>query len=324
LSIRAKRPSWREAVRPALLFSAGTAAALAPNLFFMALSFDRYYFDNLGYHLLRSDLTPTQSLGHQGQVLRLLLGLTRGAKFESFQFPLLLYLGLASAGMLLWQKRTLDPAFYIAALLFAVSFLPRPVYVQYFAVLVPFLIVCGMYLLHQLAASRKSSPARAAALAAGLLFMALLYFRGVGADIFNYTSSGRGVIGIGGPRNAPNWTLPRVRAITRQIDSAASPGDKVLSFWPGYLLESHAASLPGAENQFGALIAPKLGPKDKKRHKVLSKEDMRRALERREASLAVLQKKELNADWHAALAEGGYRQIRALGNVRIYRLGAVQ
>jgi hypothetical protein len=74
----------------------------------------------------------------------------------------------------------------------------------------------------------------------------------------------------GGPEYAQYWKIPFLRSISRLIDQNTNPGEPVMSYWPGYLLESKAAIWPGMENHSNVVITVKLSEEEQKKYRIVS------------------------------------------------------
>ena len=126
--------------RPA--FAAGLGAALVPTLVFLVISPSAFWFDNVRYHSLKSSSGLVVDAHQKAQTAATLLGLESSDRALGIQFALLV---LAAAIAVVW-RRHLPLALAIAVALGIVSFLPTPSYVQYFSLLVPFLVVGALEL----------------------------------------------------------------------------------------------------------------------------------------------------------------------------------
>jgi dienelactone hydrolase len=56
------------------------------------------------------------------------------------------------------------------------------------------------------------------------------------------------------------WSYSQIRTVVKSVDQWARPGEEVLAFWPGFVAASHAAFVPGLENQFGLRVGKELSP----------------------------------------------------------------
>jgi hypothetical protein len=274
----------------------GLALGLVPSAVFLALSPHAFVFDNLRYH---GEKTSHGLVGEPVQKARTaanLVGLGSADHALGLQFALL----LAGAAAALWLlRRRLPFAAAVGASLGIASFLPTPTYVQYFCVVVPYLVLTVV----ELAASR----AGAIALAAGLAVYA-----GAGAVAFAHDV-----------RTEP-LLKPSVRSVERVSDALQSrthPGEEVLSGWPGYLFGTHADAVPGYTNQFAPAAAAKVSPREAARVHVLSEQEIERLIERRVPRLVVERNWVTSppvADWDAALKAGRYRLVGTVETARIF------
>ena len=153
--------------RHAALFGGGFAVGVVPSLAFLVLSPHAFVFDNLRYH---GEKTSHGLGGEPVQKLRTaanLLGFGSADHALGIQFALLL---VASAAALWVLRRRLPFAAAVAVSLGIASFLPTPTYVQYFCVVVPYLVLLAV----ELAARwpRAALVAGAAYAAAGAVVLA--------------------------------------------------------------------------------------------------------------------------------------------------------
>ncbi|MDC0358909.1 glycosyltransferase family 39 protein, partial [Oligoflexia bacterium] len=290
---QARGSAWRDN----LCFLLGMILACTPNIYFMLANFDNYFFNNLGYHLVRSGQSAEAELQHKFKVLRVLLAIDESRKFHGFQFALLFYLSVAYAVLCSIKRRKVAPAVFIAALLCALNFLPNPAYVQYFCTTIPFLVVAVMAFASQVWEALpppEDGPRKLAGLKkrANYIVCASLLFTGyiwsTPLDIHKYTLSGQGVIGIGKEENAADWRVSRIAEVTKKLDQHAKPGEEVLTWWPGYLLGSHATSFKKLENHFGLLAASRLDEAQRERFKVMTKKQRLQLIKEGKAQVLLL------------------------------------
>jgi hypothetical protein len=203
-------------------------------------------------------------------------------------------------------------AILLAAAIVAVSALPTPTFFQYFGVAVPFLIVGAVTFAWDHARSRLS----VAALAVGLL----LYLAPLPSDLTRYVLTGVNVMGMFTAENAVNWRLDSLRGISRAIDRRASPGEPVLCFWPGHLVDSHASCVPGMESNVGLFIAPRLSAEQMRKYAILSPAGVRADIARHDPCLVVLsaQESEFAAPYLTLLESSGYKVAYRVGTTSLY------
>ena len=313
--------NWKTAERwsSQLYFLFGFGIAVSPNLYFMLNDFSTYWFNNMGYHMERSDQTFAASLRSKQTILRVLTGFKESRKFVAYQFPILLYMNILYALYCVYKRKLPDGALLIAIGLFVVNFLPTPSYVQYFSTLVPFLAV-GLVLFLAEVAPLAFTRSKVLGAFGVLSFAPLAIYYGAYThiDMDRYARTGEGVIGIRNREMAKDWRLETVNEVAKKIDAITQPGEIILSQWPGYLLETHAQVHPGTEDHFGIRAAAKLTEDEKQRYKVISSADIKELLARRSVRIFVATKRTVNNSYRKALAEGGYKVVDRVHDVLIY------
>ena len=300
---------------PYLWLTAGLGLALSPNLYWLITDPHTYYFNNLGYHALRADAGFIGAFRQKLDVLTWILGIRSSQEGNGFPFGLLIILNLVpfalhrkSPGPRTW------PATWIALVIIVVSLLPTPTFHQYFAIALPFLIPGAALLVWDAVQTRS---AIAPALALLVLYLLFLPY-----DLYRYTVTGKGVIGILSPSKAVNWRLDTVLEISRQLQQLSRPGELVLSFWPGYIFQTDAACVPGMENHSALYCSNKLTPGQRRMFHIPSNAGIEAGLARHSPCLVVLGNQESmqvdRAPYEKMLSAHGYRVIRAVGDASIY------
>lgn len=308
-----------------LYFLTGMGLTFIPHLFFILHDFDVYYFNNLGYHLSRSAKAFDAELKHKFKILRVLLGFDVSKKFHGFQFALLFYISSFYLLVKLKSIFSVEAALFLAYLVFALSLLPSPAYVQYFCITVPFFVIAAVSAIkefeHKLLSStsdtHKKLRRRAHLLVSGAALFAL-YLWNTPLDMHKYTQSGEGVIGIGNAKNAKDWRLSRISEVAAKIDMLSDEDSKVFSWWPGYLVSTRAKNFPGTENHFATLAAQRVNPEKAEAYKLLSKQDQRELISKGEFDLLVLHKRNLNKRMKTSLKAGAYQKVDSIGRVLFF------
>jgi 4-amino-4-deoxy-L-arabinose transferase-like glycosyltransferase len=273
-------------------FGGGLAAGLVPSVVFLALSPHNFVFDNLRYH---GDKTSHGLIGEPGQKLRIagnLIGFGSADHALGVQFALLL---VASAAAL-WLLRGRFAA-ALAVSLGVASFLPTPTYVQYFCVVVPYLVLLAVELAVRW--PRAALAGLAAYAAAGAVALA--------HDV----------------RTSPllKPSIGSVERVSDAVQSRTRPDETVLAGSPGYLFGTHAQAVSGYTNQFAPVAAAKVSPREAKRVHVLSEPEIEALILRRVPRLVVERNWVTSppfADWDAALRQGRYRLVAVVETARIY------
>jgi len=275
-------------------FGGGLAAGLVPSLVFLALSPHNFVFDNLRYH---GEKTSHGLIGEPVQKLRTagnLIGFGNADHALGVQFLLLL---VAAAWALWLLRRRLPFAATVAVSLGIASFLPTPTYVQYFCVVVPYLVLLAVEL-------------------------AARWPRAVLAGLATYAAAG--AVALAHDVQTSPLLKPSIRSVERVAATAESrtqPGETVLSGWPGYLFGTHANAVSGYTNQFAPVAAAKVSSREAERVHVLSEPALEALIRRRVPRLVVERNWVTSppfADWDAALRQGRYRLVAVVETARIY------
>ncbi len=312
---------WRENSRRAgrlLWFLGGFAAGIGPSLALFLASPGAYLFNNLGFHAVRSDAGLIGDWHNKAKIVWLLFT----GSHTGFQFSILS--ASCAAGLILLRRRRTAAsllAFLIAFMLGIISLLPTPGYLQYFCISVPFLIVAAVCLGSEYLISLQSPRAlRRAGAACALLLASFVGFAFL--NFRDYLFTGREVPGIFGA--APNWTLEQVTAVSLAIDQLTSPGEKVASFWPGYLFVSWTDPYPGFENDFGGGVSQRFTAEKRQKYHLVYDPEINAAFARHGPRFAVVgnQGHFVGGPEESAcitmLHGYGYRLARMVGRTSIY------
>lgn len=252
-----------QALKKTTCYLAG--ALVLPLLLFISYrsQIDVLWFNLAGYHLLRSSKSFVDSLEQKQIVAAVIVGLKPTIKFEVNQMALLFWTcGILSLLRIIFRGSLSTWLIFIATLS-VVSLVPDPPYVQYFCLLVPFLMLAIADDLTTLVYGGRLQLA-APVLLLGLVSTLIYFNRGLAEDVRRYTHSGDGVIGIYNRENARVWNLQHIRRVARLAEQSFPPGP-VYSFWPGFLLETSHPSAAGYENHFARRITDFVSPEQRKR-----------------------------------------------------------
>ncbi|MCB0328130.1 MAG: hypothetical protein KDD70_00665 [Bdellovibrionales bacterium] len=300
-------------------FFYGLVVGSVPSVIFIGLNPDSYFFSNLGYHLIRSSQTLSEEVEHKWRIFEVLFSLGRPSqKFDSFQTPFI-FGGMFVALFLSFRLQRAARIFVsVAVLLFLVSFLPNPTYVQYFVSVVPFAIA-GVII--PLASFYRSQTRLGAKLiiAIGILFGAI-YLKDVPGDMERYFKTGQGVIGIGGPSRAVDWNIPRVVEVGKSVERLCRVNEEVLALWPGYLIGAHRRAVPKTENHFGFRAAEQLSDEEQDLFHVISVDRVSMMIKNRKIACVVGHKSAFRPQLREALAKAGYAKAKNVGGVYLYRV----
>lgn len=315
------RQSWPELSRPLLTaFAGATFIALLPLCFFAFRDFDAFWFNNMEYHLIRSNQTAAEALWRKLLLVASLFGVRESRNLVGIQFALLSFAAIIGALLSLRERRRLDLAFPLALVLAVVSLLPTPSYAQYFSVTAPFLMVCVCITAHSFLSTLRAATILPRALGYAALGCVLVgYFYSTPLDIERFTRTGYGVNGIFTPAVARYRTLAALEEVSDALDDLGESGDEVIAAWPGYVVGSELDMLPGLENNFGLVAGGKLGADERRLYEVLSREELCDSIEAGLAPLAVFPKNAPSLRClSAALSVGGYTLAKRLPGVDIH------
>ena len=247
-------------------FTIGCVAAVLPAEFFLLIDPTTFVYNVVGTHLIRTDYQVFSWWYQKAVAPMVLMALGESEGLTSLQF-ILLFLGSVAA----WVSSTLarerlSLAFSIAVLLILASFVPTPVYTQYFCMPLPFLLVSVVVFCATLVRENATPQLRHL-----LVLLAVVYVVVSPLDVVRYTISGQMIPGLRPGASPTDWKLSTIRAVGRAIDREVSPGRKLaISLWPGYFVETQAAILPGMENHWALTYSQRVAPSDVQRFKMMS------------------------------------------------------
>jgi hypothetical protein len=301
-------PAFAWAARRRLApFAGGLVLGLVPSLVLLALAPHRFLFDNLRYH---GEKTTHGLVGDPGQKLRIvanLLGYGNTDHALGLQFALL---ALATVAALWLLRGRLPLATGVGALLALACLLPTPTYVQYFCVVVPFMVLTiAEALARGHSGSEPLSGVRPSAAAVVLL---VPYAAAAGFAYAHFVDTS--------PLLKPS--LASVLEVSDAVDRRTAPGERVLSSWPGYVFGTHAEAWPDYTNQFAPAAAAHVSAAEARRVHVASEAELEAAIRARRPRLVVYRNWVTRAPfarWDAALRGGGYRLVESVETARIYR-----
>jgi hypothetical protein len=298
----------------------GFAVGAVPSLILFFASPDAFLFNNLGYHALRSESGLIGDWRDKFTVM----SATLVGRFTGFQFSLI---SLTCVAALVTRRMKRDSAllaFVVALVLGFVCILPTPASMQYFSMIVPFLIVAAVTSVSDFMATLHSP--RQLHIAQTICVAAVISFVAFGVPAFRqYLFTGYRVPGLVDQADAPNWTLSQVTEVSRAIDTLTHPGEEVVSFWPGYLFASQATSYPGFENDFGMYVARKLSAEKREKYHVLTPPAMMEVFDYHRAPLIVIgnQGPRVGGPEYSAAIDvverSGYKLVRRVGHTAIFQ-----
>lgn len=255
-----------------MAFFAGTFTASTPALLLYAHDPDVFMFNNLGYHLLRSE-TPSALL-HFKQAISF-LGDTILAHPYMIVVVILFLIGVFSL-VPTQMKRVEGNPFLAEAGLFstialvAVSLIPIPLYEQYLtSPLAPFAVPLA-------ASGARLLWGVSRLLVFGLILGIFPLSFGEFHHEMTQASSMKG------------WQLSVFDSVSTYIRNHTDESDTVISPWPGYTCESGRNFMPGFENQFGLPVSERLTESQRLHYRVGGKTAFISALRSRVPRLVVI------------------------------------
>ena len=293
--------SWR-------CFGSGFLLALLPNLYFVGISPRTFYFDNLGYHAIRT--------GHAGlvqdwpQKMQILSGWA-----HNFQIAVLFLL----AGLFSFLYRAGGAAARLAlylSLAFAlVCLLPSPAFPQYLSAAVPLLIFAAVVPVSDAMDRLPSANLRvrvAIMFAALLLLSSPVWWR-------YYPKYFQGIAGM----SVANWSVPQVVEVSRAADEFIQPGEPVISTWSGYIFQSLAEPFPGMENECRLNSADLLSEAELRQYRLLDERQIVSAIERGTVRMVIFGHQSAppgitpEESWYGLL-QARFKMVRRIGDTEIW------
>ena len=316
-------------LRSSLWFLAGMGIGVMPSLMLFLSAPDAFLFDNLLYHGLRSS---HGLIGGWTEKLVIVLQLFLGdGEGNGLQWSLLVVAGFVP--LLLHSRLSAATrwALRMGAFLALVCLLPTPAYPQYFSICVPFLVVGAVCAAKEFLADLESKPEKQL-LAAGCVFLMMVYLGAAAHDLWRYLVTGDAVPGVKAAADKADWRLAREREVSRAIDQVTRPGEVVASFWPGDIFETQADAFPGFENPFGLPIAGKLSAEERAKYHILSLADVDASFAASRSRVVVLRNQVISPfsaeagkgiwdngeRFRNALIASGYAPIRVIGGITVY------
>jgi len=260
------------------IFLIGGLLTALPHLYLMFYDFSTYWFNNMGYHSMRSEMTAERLARHRRAIVEIAFGFRDDPRSDGYQLLIIFCGTLAHAVLRILRKSLPDVSFWIGMTLLFVSMTPVPMHIQYFVAVFPFFIICTMLFFSEIHQQCVSSHLAKFVLAPFAIALLLVYLQTTPHALNRYTNTGYGVHGIepGKPEAA---RISTVKKVSQTINLLTEPDEIVLSQWPGYLVESHARPYPGTENQFWIRVAHQLSPQERSDYKIVGLAEFRAALE---------------------------------------------
>ena len=314
LTERELRPRLMQVVR----FALGLVIGLLPTELFFLIDPGTFVFNIVGSQTIRTDYGLMSWWDQKTLGPAQLVGFRYAEGATSIQFLLLFLVNLAAWVSSAVTRERLPLASSIAVLLTLVSFVPTPVYSQYFCMPLPFLLVNAVVFCAALA--REVSGLRFRHVLATLVAVYVVLLPPY--DFHRYTVSGQQVPGVFAAADAVNWRLSTIRAVGRAIDRELRQDRPfAISFWPGYLVETRALILPGMENHFALMFSKRVAHTEVVRFKLMSYPELGYHLQRHTVDVVVLGNwTESRAFVREHVVRSGYALKERIAGAEIYTL----
>jgi hypothetical protein len=298
-------------------FGAGFLVAMLPAAYFLVFHHASFLFDVIGLHAIRSDEGLIGGFGQK--ILTLVASVTVGSKGNGTQLAVLLVV----SSIAIRRKRLSDAArlsYWIAISLGFISLLPTPAYGQYLCVIVPFLVVGVACSLADLAISVSQSQRSRAVF---LMLCGLTAYMVIPiTDYEGFFATGKNVIAHSPNEGPRDWRLETVSRVSVAIDTLARPGERIVSFWPGYVFATSAFPYAGLECDSGLTFSAELSPEKLAKYHIASRGQIETDIQSRIPRIVVVGNQEY---WHKprqpyvdALARAGYAIDRRIDDTLIY------
>ena len=314
-----RRESGRALARELGFMAAGLAVALAPSVLLFVVSPDMFLFNVLGFHAIR--WPGAGAIGDFPQKLTAIFTIfgledTEGA--TSAQFTVLFFLNAALLVSRLRMRQPLPASLSMTMLLLLISLLPTPVYTQYACIPIPFMIVNAALLIADLTGEGAATSVAGRRFKHALLLLLGAYVVVSAVDVDRYVI-GRETV----PSLRPeDWRISTINRVAKSIDDHITPGNPlVITWWPGYLIESKATILPRTENHFNLWYSIHLNPADVGRYNYISFEELVWHILHHTANVVVLGNWvfDVKGRYQQILAQSGYVMVDRIGTAEVYR-----
>lgn len=217
----------KEGKRNSLLFLVGGFLTFLPHLAMMMADFQLYYFNNFGFHQLRTFRPPEVDAQAKWNIVKMLLGIKADSRVDGLQSAIVLYSVPIYGLVCLFRRRFPELSFWIALVLSITYLFPTPLHAQYYSTVMPFGLVSLILLVSELSSIMRTPLVRRFAAVIGVLLL-VVYVWPFRESIERYTQTGAGVKNID-PDTKELFERPNVEAVSAAIDQETSPGEKLWS-----------------------------------------------------------------------------------------------
>jgi hypothetical protein len=303
-------------------FAGGLALGLLPNLLLLSRAPDSYVFDNIGYHLIRSDLALRSAIRQKIETFLAITNVQGSYDGSGAQFAMLGLPALAVVFLRDVDRRLFLPL-ALSLVLFVTCLMPSPTFLQYFCVCVPYMVIVAVKFIATMAPPHGVADAPLRLVRTLGLMVAGLYLLCGAVAFFNYGFWGTGVEGIWKRENTIDYRVSTVRQVSKTLEHLVAKDEPVLSFWPGYLVECDCVPQDHTENDFALWISPNLTPAEAERRKIITEARVQDLLKRHAPRAVVVRSSGdgggmWGISFRDVLQRNGYKLVRSIGRAEIY------
>jgi hypothetical protein len=228
--------SWREKARSAVAFAIGGLVANLPAIYFCFTSYRDFIFGNFGYRILNlryvgEEIPYPAGASLVGKIQHLIHSFSPDS--GNFLIPIVAALGLGMLSIAVIQrlsKPRTEVLFLVGLLPFLLvgCFAPTPAHYQYYFVLIPFLLLLGLYALSSLGSPKLLRTGTALLVVTGVI------------SFFNAARVRENIADIGSVFHPKEWVPLQVREESQWIKQqlVSKPPGKVLTLSPLYVIEA--------------------------------------------------------------------------------------
>ncbi len=299
-----------------LPFIFGGLVGGSPMLVLCCLNPEKFWFNNLGYHLLRSNWSIAEALEQKKLILQGLLGLRAAIKFASLQIPLLIWTAIISAILTSIKRLRFDWSLLFIGALLLISFVPTPSQVQYFSILIPFLITNIILLINPLLTRGFGKQLYLL----GLLIITFTYGWGFSSDLRSFTEqASKTNQGYKGTALVPPHSIFELDALALELAKLNPEKKELVAIWPGYLFNSQASFVPEIVNNFGLNIGQKLSITEQENFHVTSMRSLKQKV-KAGVPLLIINQRSAKVIASPKLLQASYQEIYSQGDTKVFKL----
>lgn len=300
----------------------GLAIGLTPNLFFLYSSFNNYLYDNLYYHINRSEFSLTHDIKQKIVTALRLLGVKSNENIYSVQSLLLICSNLYLIILLLRRRKKIPLSVVLTIALIFICFLPSPVYLQYFSIIIPFFIVNIIHLINFYLEKPSILEHNLSKTKYVFILLLVIYLSASFYESSIYYFGNKNIDSIG-MKEDDNWAISTIKSVSSVIDQEIPKGEKyAFSWWPGYFVETIVLIFPSSENHFVFKASSSLSEEETKQFRLLSEKDVEEIINLKKVKLIVLGNwliEPKRSFYKKLLIKNGFRKKEKILDCEIYK-----